>query len=171
MGSTEGQKWVGLVVFLAMLGTGWQASAVEFEPFRNVEDVCPECEKPKSDSVTLSDGQKLRCNIVAANDDFLVVEKYGEVRGIPNSRVKSKSFADGAPPSNLRSQDQIVLKSGHVLTGSIVDESDKPGHFQMKSGVNDFSFVVFKSEIGALYRSGTKKTVELPKEGSSEDGS
>lgn len=151
-----------LAVVVSIGAVAVEASAVEFEPFHEVENVCPDCEKPESDTVELSDGTTVRCTIVAENQDFLVVERYGETRGIPNSEVASKSYADGGPPSDLRSQDQIVLKNGHVLTGSIVDESDKPGHYQLKSAVGDFSYVVFKSQAEALYREGSKETIEVP---------
>lgn len=160
-----------LVAAAMVLGLAAQAAAVEFKRFRKVENVCPDCEKEKSDEVTLADGNTIRCNIVAANEDFLVLEKYGEVRAVPNSQVESRSFADGSPPSDLRSQDQIVLEDGHVLTGKIVDESQKPGHYQLKSAFNDSSFVVFKSEAKALYRDGSKKTIEMPESGSDSSSS
>lgn len=157
-------RWNWLAAGLAALtafGLSTQVTAaVDFEPFSEVESVCPDCEKPDMDTVELSSGEEIRCNIVAANGDFWVVERYGEVRAIPDSRVTSKSYAEGSPPSDLRSQDQIVLKNGHVLTGSIVDESDKPGHYQLKSSVGDVSFVVFKKEAKALYRDGSKATIE-----------
>ncbi|MFB6350165.1 MAG: hypothetical protein ABEN55_08060, partial [Bradymonadaceae bacterium] len=154
----------GLVVGMGLASPA--VTQVEFQSFSNVETVCPDCEKPKSDTVELTGGKKIRCTIVAENDDFLVVERFGEVRGIPLQKVASKSFKDGNRPSNLKSQDQIVLKNGHVLSGEIVDESDKPGHFQLKSSVGDFSYVVFKREAKALYRKGSKKTIEMPHEGS-----
>jgi hypothetical protein len=157
-------RWTTLVAGLAaLLAFGLSAqgtAAVDFEPFSEVESVCPDCELPDMDTVELSSGEKIRCQIVAANDDFWVIERYGEVRAIPDSRVTSKSYADGGAPSDLRSQDQIVLENGHVLTGAIVDESDEPGHFQLKSSVGDSSFVVFKKQARAMYRDGSKATVE-----------
>ena len=159
------------LVVVGVVGVAAQGFAVSFKPFKEVENVCPDCEKPKSDEVELADGNTIRCNIAAANEDFLVLEKYGEVRAVPNTQVESRSFADGSPPSDLRSQDQIVLKNGHVLTGKIVDESDEPGHFQMKSSVNDFSYVVFKSEAKALYRDGSRTEIKMPQEDSSDSGS
>ena len=151
--------WAGLAAAMSMASPAF--SQVQFESFSNVKDVCPDCDKTKSDTVTLTGGETIRCNIVAENDDFLVVERFGEVRGIPIHEVDSKSFADSRP-SNLKSQDQLVLKSGHIVTGEIVDESDKPGHFQLKSSIRDFSYVVFKTEAKALYRSGSKETIEMP---------
>lgn len=148
-----------VVTALGCLMFASEASAVEFEPFQEVENVCPECEKPESDKVELEDGTTIRCTLVAANEDFFVVEKYNEVRGIPRDRVASTSYAESRP-SDLEQQDQLVLKNGHVMTGRIVDESDKPGHFQLKSAVGDFSFVVFKSEVEAMYRNGTEKEVD-----------
>lgn len=156
-------RWfaAGIALF-ATCAVSLQAGAVEFKRFSDVESVCPDCEKSGLDVIELTSGEKIHGTIVAANRDFWVVERYGEIRAIPDSEVASKEYADGSPPSDLRSQDQIVLKNGHVLTGSIVDESDKPGHFQMKSAVGNFSFVVFKKEAKALYRNNSKETIDRP---------
>lgn len=161
---------LGVVVsMMAMAGTA--AAQVSYEPFSEVENACPDCDKPAADEITLDNGETIRGTIVAKNDDFWVVERYGEVRAIPNGKIKSTSFEDGSRPSNLESQDQIVLPNGHVLTGEIVDESDKPGHFQIESSILNVSYVVFKKKAQALYRGGSKKTIEIPEEGSDGDKS
>jgi len=154
-------RWLtaGLVA-AAACAVSVQAWAVEFEGFTDFESVCPSCEKPASDVVELTGGEKVRCTVVAANEDFWVVERYGEIRAIPDREVASTTYADEQPPSDLRSQAQIVLKNGSVLTGSIVDESDKPGHYQLKSSVGDVSFVVFKERAKALYRNGSESTID-----------
>lgn len=155
---------LGVVVSLmAMAGTA--AAQVSYEPFSEVENVCPDCEKPAADEIALDSGETIRGTIVAKNEDFLVVERYGEVQAIPNDKVKSMSFEDGSRPSKLESQDQIVLPNGHVLTGEIVDQSDKPGHFQLESSILDVSYVVFQKKAEALYRGGSKETIEMPEEG------
>lgn len=158
------RKLVSCLAVAAVLLSAGTAFAVNFQPFSTVENVCPECESMDFDAVEMNDGQTVRCNVVAENDDFFVLERFGEVRAVSASQVKAIEWTDGEKPGNLRSQDQVVLNNGHVLTGSVVDESDKPGHFQIESSVADFSYTVFKSEIRSLYRGGSKQTIEMPED-------
>jgi hypothetical protein len=143
--------WVIVVCAIAS-----PASAIDFKPFTDVENVCPDCSSSPFDTVTLQDGSEIRANIVAENSDFFVLERFGEVRAISHDRVESTSWADGRP-SNLNKQDQIVLQNGHVFTGTIVDRSDKPGHMQLDSSIGETSYVVFETEIEALYRQGKRQ--------------
>lgn len=138
------------------------AGAVEFEPFASVESVCPDCNAVERDVITLTDDQTIEANVVAENVDFLVVERYGEVRAIPRNRISSTEWAGDQKPSGLREGDQIVLKNGGVLTGNITDESEKPGHFELKSAVGDTTFTVFKKQIDSLYRDGQIVNVTVP---------
>ncbi len=161
----EVRAMVAMGVFgLALATAGTAFGQVEFESFSEVENVCPDCDRPPADEVALRGGETIRGTIVAKNEDFWVVERYGEVRGIPEGEVESTSFEDDSRPSDLQSQDQIVLKNGHVLTGEITDESDEPPHYEIESSVLDVSYVVFKEEAKALYRGGSKEDIEIPEE-------
>ncbi len=153
-------------VTLFVCGVSITASAVEFRSFTEVDNVCPDnCEPVPFDTITLQNGDEVRAHIVAKNPDFFVLERFGEVRALPQSRVQSTSWAEEGPPSNLSNQDQIVLDNGHVLTGSVVDESDEPGHLQLDSSIVANSYVVFKQEAASVYRGGDKETIETSSEG------
>ncbi|GEM_PF-1996870 len=132
-----------------------QVAAQEFRPFSEVEDVCPDCEPTAADVVSLTSGESVRCDVVAQNEDFMVLERYGEVRAVSRDNVTSVEWADGQRPGDLESSDQILLNNGHVLTGTITETNDTPGHYVMKSDVSDVSFVVFKTEAKAVYRDGS----------------
>lgn len=131
------------------------ALAVDFVPFSKVEDVCPECPKKAEDTITLSNGVKIKAKIVAENSSFLVVMRYGEVRAVPQSRIQSVDWSNGSKMGSLTSQDQLVLLNGHVLTGSILEDKTEPvAYFRLQSSVNNQTFVVFKSQVKEAYKSG-----------------
>jgi hypothetical protein len=151
---------VSVLVWLVILP--WTATAVEFKPFTSVQNVCPDCDTVSWDVVTLTDDTKVEANVIAENVDFLVVEKYGEIRAIPHDQIKSTNWVDDREPSGLKEGDQIVLNNGTILSGNITDESEKPGHFQLKSSVGGSSFTVFKTQVDALYRDGKIVNVTVP---------
>jgi hypothetical protein len=132
------------------------AHAQEFRPFSELEDVCPDCEPTAADVVSLTSGDSVRCDVVAQNEDFMVLERYGEVRSVGRDQVTSVEWADGQRPGDLESSDQILLNNGHVVTGSIVETGETPGHYVVESDVSDVSFVVFKTEAKAVYRDGSR---------------
>lgn len=162
MSTDYGRRILATLVGFAILATAGVALGAQFKPFKDVENVCPDCETgPEFDVVEMNDGLKVRAKVIAENADFFVLERFGETRAAPKSGVAAIQWAEGSKPANLNSQDQIVLNNGHVMTGEVVDESDKPGHLQLKSSVGDFSFVIFKTEAESLYRQGKKTTIEM----------
>ncbi len=141
-----------LVAFAAvMLVT---SAAYAFPPFTPVKNVCPQCTQQKTDIVTTSDGNKIRGTIVAINPDFYTLVRYSEARAIPRGEVQSVEWANGAKTGGVDSKDQIILKNGTVLTGSIVDDKEKPAVIQLKSSYNGVTYVVFKDQIDKLYKGG-----------------
>ncbi len=130
--------------------------AADFRPFSVVEDVCPTCAKRAEDVITLDNGTKVKARIVAENDDYLIMTRYGEVRLIPKSRLMSVDWANNAERSGLTSQDQIVLSSGHVVTGSIIEENSERGVYQLQSSLNQQVYVIFATQVEAVYKAGRK---------------
>lgn len=155
---------VRTVMAMGMLcGMTSAAAAQDFQPFSNVEDVCPACPKPATDVIALNNNTKVRAKVVAENADFMVIVRYGEVRVVPRRKVESVVWGEGTKPAGLTSQDQIVLNSGHVLTGSITEEKDEPAaYFRMQSGVNKQTFVIFKSQVSRAYKAGSAYTFKRP---------
>lgn len=135
------------------------ALAADFKPFSRVKDVCPKCPKTAIDTITLNNNVKIRAKVVAENTSFLVVQRYGEVRTVPRTRIMSVSWANGSKSKNLASQDQILLRTGHVLTGSIIEEKNKPtGYFRLQSALNKQTYVVMKTQVKEAYKAGQPYT-------------
>lgn len=157
------KKWMTACVTAAMLvGVSATAFAVDFKPFSKVGNVCPDCEQSKADVISLSKGGSVRGTVVAENTDFYVVVRYGEVRAIPRGDVQSIKWANGTKPSGLMDKDQIVLKNGHVLSGTIVDETDEPAFFQVKSSFSDYTYTVAKGSVASAYKSGSEYSFTVP---------
>ena len=144
------------VATCAMMAMAGPAMAVNFQPFTKVTDVCPTCPKRATDTITLNSSTKIAAKVVAENDDFFVLVRYGEVRAVPKGSVQSVEWANGSAPTGLTSQDQIVLRSNHVLTGSIIEENKDRGFYRMQSSVNKQTFVVFDNSAESVYKAGRK---------------
>ncbi|MGM0557487.1 MAG: hypothetical protein ACQEVA_13975 [Myxococcota bacterium] len=152
---------------VALAGVGLfssTATAQEFEPFSQVENVCPDCEQSKADVVEMSNGDAIRGTVVAENTDFYVIVRYGEVRAVPRSDVQAIEWAGGNKPSGLMKKHQILLKNGHVLSGTITEEKDKPAIFKIKSSFSQQSFTVFKKEVKTAYKDGQTYSFSMPED-------
>ena len=150
-------KWMSALAFAAVaVGVSATGFAADFEPFTKVENICPDCKKTKADVLSLSDGTSVRGTVVAENDEFYTVVRYGEVRAVPRSSVQSIDWADGSRPSSLRDKDQIVLNNGHVFSGTIVEETDEPAFFRIKSSFSDYTYTVAKTEVKKAFKGGTE---------------
>jgi hypothetical protein len=130
------------------------SQVLAYTPFTVVNNVCPSCTQPKTDVATMSDGSKVAGQVIGENNSFYVMLRFGEVRALPKMEVQAIEFANGSKPANLASFDQILLKNGHVLSGSVTEDKDAPALFQIKASHGDMTFVVFKSEVSKLYRAG-----------------
>ncbi len=159
------KQWMAAcVTAVLMMGVSTAVVAADYEPFTDVEDVCPDCEKPDADELEMADGTTLRGTVVGENADFYVVVRYGEARAIPTNAVNSIAWADGSKPSGLGDKDQIVLASGHVVSGTIVDEKDKPAFFQIKSSFADFTYTIFKTQVDKAYKNGSRYQFSMPED-------
>ncbi len=145
-----------LMCGLLFLAPAASAQAANFAPFSAVKDVCPECPKRSSDVITLQNDSVLRVRVVAENSSFYVIERYGEIRALPKGMIMSVEWANGSKQAGLSTQDQIVLNSGLVITGSIVEERETPGYFRIQSSVNNQTIVVFASQAAEVYKAGSK---------------
>ncbi len=134
------------------------ASAQALQPFTTVKDVCPTCPKKATDVVTLRNDTKITGQVIAENQAFVVIARYGELRMVPVVRIKSMTWATGNAPSNLTSQDQLLLKNGHVLTGTIIEEKAKPGLFRLQASSSRQTYVVFKAQVAQAFRGGQPYT-------------
>jgi hypothetical protein len=98
-----------------------------FTNFGEVSDVCPACGKPTKDVVVLKSIGPVWCNVIAENDDYYVVERFGEVRAALKSEVESVRWGSGRSATSLEKADQILLKNNLVYNGQILSED--PGRF------------------------------------------
>lgn len=130
--------------------------AFAWEPFTTVTNVCETCPQEPADVVTLTNGTKIRAQVVGENPAFYVVVRYTEARAIPKGEVQGIEWANKTRPSAVTNSDQIRLKNGVVFSGSIVDDKAKPALFQIKSSFLDQTHIIFKSEVAEAYRSGVK---------------
>jgi hypothetical protein len=147
-----------LIFAMISMSVWFGADAMAYTPFTVVNNVCPKCTQPKADVATMSDGAKVAGQIIGENNVFYVMLRFGELRILPKNEVQVVEFANGAKPSNLSSHDQILLKSGHVISGTITEDKDLPALFQVKASHGDMTFVVFKSEVSKVYRAGLESS-------------
>jgi hypothetical protein len=145
----------GLLASLSFLLSDAIAAPPEFRDF--TPGACPTCELPPryGDVIKLKAGSAVKGRIVADNDAFYVVERFGQIRVVGKQLIESVTYAAGSKPNGLSNGDHILLKNGHVLVGTIVEEKDSPGLFRLDSRLgNKSQFIAFKSEISAVYKNG-----------------
>jgi hypothetical protein len=97
-----------------------------FADFTEVTEVCPSCTRPTADVVVLTSGAQVWCNVLAENDDYYVLERFGELRAAFKSEVGSIHWGPGRSAAELPSGDQILLKNDVLYHGTILSED--PGH-------------------------------------------
>lgn len=146
--------FTAFVAVLSLVATTVAAQDFSFRAFSDVTNVCPSCEPPPSDVLTLRDGREVRATVVAMNPSFYTVVRFGEVRTVPRGEVQGVKWEKGSQPAGLDNLDQIVLKNGHVLTGSIVVDNDKPGYYQIKSSYMEYTYTVFKTQAARVFKKG-----------------
>lgn len=132
----------------------FSVQAFAFTPFTPVKNVCPQCTQQSADVINTTSGNAIRGTIVAINPDFYTMVRYSEARAIPRSEVQSVEWANGTKTSGVDARDQVVLKDGTVLTGSIVDDKEKPPVLQLKSSYAGQTYVIFKDQIDKFYKGG-----------------
>ncbi|MBK6847182.1 MAG: hypothetical protein IPG96_06435 [Proteobacteria bacterium] len=128
-----------------------------FKPFSAVRDACPRC-APFADVVRLAAGGELVAHVMAQNLDALIVERFGEYRALQRAEVAEIVWQRNER-RNLPSHDQVVLKNGVVLHGTIVKDN-RDGYFVIKVGA--LEHVAWASEIENVYREGRPQPVNGP---------
>lgn len=151
------RRWVQGSVVCAVMSVTGVSTAADFRPFTPVQDVCSACSKRAEDAITMDNGTKVKARIEAENDDYLILSRYGEVRLMPKTRLTSVDWANNAARSGLTSQDQVILKKGHVITGTIIEENAETGLLRIQSSLNQQIYVVFAREAEAIYKAGTRR--------------
>ncbi len=157
----------GVVFAVALVATALLASTAmaqdvdfSFNDWSDVTQVCPTCEPPPADELVLRNGDTVQGTIRAVNPVFYTVERFGEVRTVPAGDVQEVNWKRGDQPRGLDSLDQIVLKNGHVLTGEIIVDNDRPPYFEIQSSYLEYSYTVFKSQIAMVFRDGQEYDFE-----------
>jgi hypothetical protein len=145
----------GLLAPLSLVLSDATAAPSEFRDFTPAS--CPTCELPPryGDKLDLRAGGSVKGRIVAENDALYVVERFGQIRAVGRQLVSSVTWASGSKPAGLTDGDHILLKNGHILVGTIVEEKNSPGLFRLDSRLgNKSQFIAFKSEVAAVYKNG-----------------
>jgi hypothetical protein len=142
-----------MVIPLAMI---WLCG---FTPFTRVTNVCPKCPAEKTDVIVLSNGFRVAGAVVAQNNDYYVVDRYGEYRAVTKSEAASVEWKDKGGPSNLGTGDQILLKNGVVLHGAITKQV--PGRYFVIQ-VGALSHTVWHSQIQSVHKAGSPISFQAP---------
>ncbi|TDP63706.1 hypothetical protein [Bradymonas sediminis] len=155
------KKWLlSFACAATLMGISTSAFAADFKPFTPVKNVCPECVQPKADEMKLNDGQAIRGTVVAENVDFYVFLRYGEVRAIPKSAVANIVWANGSKPAGLDRYEQVLLKNGHVLSGTIINDSQEPPLYEVKASFANVTIMAAKDQVKKAYRNGQEIEVK-----------
>jgi hypothetical protein len=128
-----------------------------FTPFTKVTNVCPKCKQPPSDVVVLNNGFQIPCRLIAQNNDYYVVARHGEHRAVPKAEVSSIRWKSGSGPSDLATGDQILLKNGVLLHGTI---GDVVGGRHITIQVGTLRHVAWNSQIKSVHRAGAATLLE-----------
>ena len=129
---------------------GWAQS---FRPFDDVTNVCPKCPRTGTDKLTLKDGQVVEAVVVAENSMFYVLAKFGELRAVGLDQVAKLERNPNADRGKGH-VDQLLAKSGLVLSGRVVSDDAASGYIEFASvGVTAHTRIL-KSMVAAIFESG-----------------
>ncbi len=132
------------------------ASGEPMKPFTAVTDVCPKCTGgPAFDHVQLKSGQVIGARVLAENDRFYVIERFGELRALDRDQVTQITRNPSADRATGYG-DQILLKDGIVLAGTITGDiaPDAP-HFDITTPKTPVPLhSAERSTVAAIYRAG-----------------
>lgn len=156
----RGLAFAAAFVVTLLVTSTVMAQDFSFEPWSDVSQVCPTCEPPPADEIELTDGETVNGIVRAINPQFYTVTRFGEVRTIPADDVESVDWKRGEQPDGLDERDQIVLENGHVLTGEITIENERPPYYEIESSYLDHSYTAFKSQIAMVFRDGEEYDFE-----------
>jgi hypothetical protein len=122
-----------------------------FTPFTQVQNVCPDCPKAKSDVVELNTGLKIRCTVAGQNQDYYILDRFGEYRAVAKTEVKNITWKEEGGLAKLGAGDQIITKNNIVYHGAIVQE--QPGRYFVIH-VGDLKHSIWHSQIKSVYKGG-----------------
>jgi hypothetical protein len=112
-----------VLALAAMLGAGVPIARAEaWKPFGHVDSVCPRCTTgPVYDTVTIRGAGEVRAVVVAENEAFIVLERFGELRAVDRSQlVGIRREVAAVRPGDY--PDQILLVDHTVLAGTMTAE-------------------------------------------------
>ena len=139
------------LIAVAGICTSAAVHAQTFRPFTPVDNVCPTCKTgPQFDRILLQNGTEVRARVLAQNDAFYVLEKYGELRAVGRDQVKSVDLAGGDRPAGF--PDQILFKDGIVIAGTLRDNLNTDW-FDIIYPPNELH-KAYKPAIASVYRGG-----------------
>jgi hypothetical protein len=147
-----------LLVILICVSVSSAAYAQAFKPFTRVESVCERCSGGLPyDRIVLKTGEEVKARILAENEAFLVLERYGELRAVGNDQLGgvTKNQAVQRPPGF---GDQILLKDDIVLAGTIEGDLPKDAdHFDIKiPGTPTPLHQPSRATVAAVFRGGKR---------------
>jgi hypothetical protein len=148
----------GILASFALAASATVASAQELRDFTEVETVCAECAPPEKhpDAVTLTDGRQLRVQVIAENPDLYVLRAYGEARAVGKDQVEDIQWGEDRSAAALDRSDQVLLRNGHVLIGTLAKEHSNPDWVLLDSGLVDVSVYAFADQVDRVYRAGAR---------------
>lgn len=123
-----------------------------FTSFTPVRNVCPKCPKTrKADVVVLNTGMRVECSVLAQNNDYYVLQRYGELRAALKSEVKTVEWQNKTPSANLTVGDQILTTNNVVYHGTVTGEQ-KGRYFEIQVGT--LKHLVWYSQVKSVHRGG-----------------
>ena len=136
------------------------AQAGGFKPFTKVDSVCEKCTAgPAWDRIALKSGQEVAATVIAENDDFIVLEKLGELRAVRRDEIGNVT----KNPSAVRPPgfgDQLLLNDGSVRAGTLQGDLGADMIEMTVPGTPAPLHRVTKTVVTAIYKAG--KRVDTP---------
>ncbi len=148
-------KWSIVAVAVALGVLPARAWAQRYIPFTPVTNVCPTCTTgPQWDRIVLKDGTEVKAVVVAENDKFYTLLKFGELRAVGKDQVQNvEKNAKAERPAGFG--DQILLQNGVVLAGTLKTKDDADP-MQLETPPSKTTQTAFRSVIDSVYRGGTR---------------
>jgi hypothetical protein len=148
------RSWITGIIALAALSYPGIASSQTFTPFTDVKSVCTSnCQGgPEYDRIVLKDGTELSARIVGENDRFVTLEKFGELRAVGRDQVATMEKNSKAERGHY--DDQILLRNGIVLAGTLTSAEADADTFEITSG--GVKEAALRKDITAVYHNGIR---------------
>lgn len=141
-----------LSVVLALAPLATAAGDEPYKPFTAVNSVCPKCTTgPQYDRIVLTNGKDVYARVVAENESFLVMEKFGELRAVTREHVKNVE-KNSKITSRAGFEDQVLFKDNVVFAGTIKTDAD--GMIEMTMPWSQTTYLAPWDAIALAYRGG-----------------